>query len=242
MRRFIIVPFLAATALLLCASSASAFRLIIERVDGVGNTIATNDILLFEISLDTEGASTVNDGGSNVSLATTGLEGISVGMLVDSGVLSYDSGSSAAVSYILYSPNEGKGAPSVYMTPPQNPPSIWPGTVPLNTQQVNVNFIEVNLGTTRASTPRVFLTTLAFTALTTIDSGSPSTVHLTFVDPNNPATKLGGNLFRVSGVDIYPNVVISPGPIELPEPGVALLSLTALATVGGVLTVRRRQR
>lgn len=212
--RLLMINLLATAVVLLGATSASAFSLFISDVLQPTGTAVTSDQVIIEISLDADGA---------------GIEGFSLGLVYDADIFEYVQGASAATTYILFSPNEGKGKPSVYLVPSPTPPNQWPGTVAPGTEQVNVDFVEPTFGATRATGNGIFLATIVFHIEGAGDGLGEINLSLTS----------GGNLFRVNGSDIGGSVTLGPGvSVVTPEPTTAIL--VGLGLVGLGVAGRRR--
>ena len=226
---------LTALAVLLAASTAGAYALTAELVSGDPANAMIGDDFTYEIYLDTEGA-------SSITLFSVSYE-------FDPNVIAYDEANSMNHSYYpLYAPGAGK-APATWLEAVpfsdgacpddttagmcgNNPPQQWGGNPAPLGAHVNVDFIEVNLGTTTATTSNLHISTISFTA-----TGNGSfTPNFSFDN--------GGNVFSIDGgTDIKDQVsatFVGGDSVVVPEPTFAGLALGALGTVG-VLAARRRR-
>ena len=114
-----------AVSALLVASSANAISLSLDGANGQLVTPGTQ--VTVTVSLDTEG--------------TAGIVLLSVGVIFDDTILSYNASLSSVSSYALLSP------PQPFLTPVSSPAQLFAGT----TDQVNVDFVASNLSSGAAA-------------------------------------------------------------------------------------------
>lgn len=170
-----------------------------------------------------------------------GVFGFLVAILYDPTELSYDQLGSSAASYILYSPAEGKSAPSVYMLPSPDPPELWTGTVPPGKEAVALGFNSNIPSPTRATGTGILLATLVFDVLVVdyLTEIHPE-IALDVSSPWNSffvvASAVGGDPEDVA--DVKSQVVLGENVRVVPEPTTALL----LGLGAAVLAVARRRR
>jgi hypothetical protein len=232
--RFLIAT-AAAFALLLTSSIAGAYEIRLGlktgSIDPANITIGQS--FVYEVFLDT--TNTVGTPTVPASRITL----FSASVAYDPTKIAYDKINSYANDYYpLYSPGGTKGVVATYLTPTFDPFGLWPAP-PAGKQQINIDFIESNLGNTVASDTNLKLGEIAFNA---IGTGNPG-IALSFA--------LGGNIFSVEQIDITGKEVPYNGPevatlaftsggtVVVPEPGIAALALGALGTLGFLATRRR---
>lgn len=158
---------------------------------------------------------------------------LSVSVMATSSVFRYDPVLSSQSTYILYSPNIGRGLSSVYLVPPgkrfsQSPdwsPVEWP-TPPPGLTQVNIEFVEKNLSSTRKTGLGIVLATLVFEVL---DGDMAGSLALSLDETGDLA---GGNIFRIDlgreHVDIADEVTLGPAITIIPEPASLVLVASGL--------------
>jgi len=209
--RLLTINLLATAMLLLGALSANAWTITMQS-SYAGATLAPSDTVSIDVYLDAP---------------DTGLQLLSVAVVYDPIVLTYDGLSSTAASYILYAPAAG-ATPATYLVPSQNPPATWPVPDP-GTGQVNVNFQEVNLLPTGGSGLGVYLATLVFHVA---DPGDGlGEIYLSLTSP--------GNIIRANDVVVTGSGILGPGiDVITPEPTTALL--VGLGLIGLGVAGRRR--
>jgi len=111
------------------------------------------DIVSFDVFLDT--TNPYDNGSSRIVL-------LSVGMTFDPSVAMYRPDLSAVDDYYpLYHPGIGKSYPATWLEPLSNPPALY-GSPPPGMEQVNIDFIEVNLLGALGASTRLYLATLSF--------------------------------------------------------------------------------
>lgn len=212
--RLLIVNLLATALMLFSAASASAY--VLSLVPTTPTTVAgPGAIISFDVFLDTEGAS--------------GITLFSASLTFDPLVVAYRNDLSDANDYYpLYAPQVGKTQPATWLSPIADPPGLWPAP-PAGLQQINVDFIEVNLNNTVATGTNVFIATLAFEAVGFGVSNG------TFSFDN------GGNIFSVNQIPVEGTLAFTSGDATMtviPEPTTALL--VGLGLVGLGVAGRRR--
>ena len=227
--RMFIVNLLAAALLALSASSAAAVSVTMTGVDG--QAVNPGEQFTVTVTLDTE--------------ATTGITLLSIGVLFDDTKLAYvkEAGGTFATSYMLYK-TASKGNPNNFLkasTTCGGYPS--PGGYYTNsgdcslrvntTDQVNLDFVSADLalGTSGGNTGIAEMAQLVFEVLP--GASGAAIVELSQTSPGNVIGQPGGG--STTGT------LIGGGVVNVPEPGVAGLSLAALLTVGG-LRARSRMR
>ena len=214
----ILINRLLVTGLLFFFSAASASAITLTLGGAGGQDVTPGGTTSVTLTLDTD--------------ATTGITLMSIGVLFDDTRLSYDKDASSTTSYILYGGKGGGGymkASSTCGGYPQTAPagcSIRVGTI----NQVNVDYVSVDLTNGTQNTGSVLLVTLVFDVL---DNDGPAAITLSQTSPGNVIGQPGGGSTTAT--------LIGDGSVNVPEPGVAGLSLAALLTVGG-LRIHRRQR
>ncbi len=217
---------LASAGLFLLASSAQAYELrLVRAIDGAfgsspGLIIVADapfttigDLVSYDVYLDTQGQ-------SNIIL-------FSASLTYDPSVVNYRPDLSDAEDYYpLYSPAVGKGNPT-WLVPATDPPGLWPSPPP-GLEQINVDFLEVNLNPTTATATDQYLGTLTFELV------GPGTSAMSWSLDNE------GNIFVVDQVGIQTDIApqVSMVVVWAPEPTAALLVGMGLAGLG--LRARRR--
>lgn len=215
--RLLKINMLAIALVLFGAFSASAYQL--SLVPTTPTTVANiGDLISFDVFLDTEGAS--------------GITLFSSALIYDPTVVQYRPDLSDAEDYYpLYAPALGKGSVPTWLEPTFDPPGLWINPTP-GTQQVNVDFIETNLGNTTATATNLYLATLTFEAV----GYGTSTGYWGFAPP----TITG--IFSVNQVDVAGTLAFATGSptmtVVIPEPTTALL--VGLGLVGLGVAGRRR--
>ena len=205
--RLFMINMLATALLLFGASSASALAI---SLGGATATAGVGSQVSVTVSMDTE--------------STTGITLLSVGVLFDDAELSYNQGASTTTSYILYGGKGGGGymkASSTCGGYPQTAPagcSIRVGT----TNQVNVDFVSVDLTNGTQNTGATLLATLVFD-VTAVGDGSAA-ISLSLTSPGNVIGLPGG----ASGTA----TLSGNGVVTTPEPTTALLVGLGLMGLG----------
>jgi hypothetical protein len=221
--RHVIVSSVVMLALLGSVRTAAAYELRLIATSP-SSPVAPGDFVSYDLYLDTQGES--------------GIVLFSVGLTFDPSGLAYRPDLSDAEDYYpLYAPAVGKTTPATWLVPPPgfDPPQLWP-VPPPGLAQVNVDFIEVNLGETVATATNLYLATLTF-EVTYTPSGPE---NIGFTSPMNLSFDNGGNIFNVGGVDVSDQVgIVNTGPViqVIPEPTTALLLGLGLCGLG---VARRR--
>ena len=219
--RFLIVNLLATALLFIGASTASARSLTSSSPDA-GPELAVGDQVTITVSLDTEG--------------TDGITLLSVSINVDAEFLEYRGDLSSATTYLLYQAGKAGGP---YLTAAANPPELRFAT----DNQVNMDFTATDLlvgtgvveGYSEVS-PTVLVPGGQLAILVFDVIGTP---------PNSGITSASLSISQAGNVIAGPGTTgtASLGPdldFQVPEPGIASLSLAALLTVGALRTRSRR--
>jgi len=225
-----IVNLLAAALVAFSASSAAAA--VITMAGVVGQELNQGDRFEVSVTLDTDG--------------TTGITLLSIGVLFDDTKLAYVKGATEtfATSYMFYSaptkgnPNNFLKASSTcggYPSPGGYYTNSGDCSLRVNTtNQVNLDFVSADLaaGTSGNNTGVAQMANLVFEVLDTAEDGA-AVVELSQTSPGNVIGQPGGGSTTAT--------LLGGGVVNVPEPGVAGLSLAALLTVGG-LRARSRMR
>ena len=225
--RMFIVNLLAAALLAFSASSAGAISLALAGADG--QTVNPGEQFSVTVTLDTE--------------ATTGITLMSIGVLFDDTKVAYvkEATETTTTSYILYGGKGGGGYMKANTTCggyPVVPPGSAGCTIRVGTtNQVNVDYVSVDLTGGTQNTGVVQLVTLAFDVLA--GASGNADFSLTQLSPGNVIGQPGGESTTATLTPDGDNG--QADFVVVPEPGVAGLSLAALLTVGG-LRIRSRQR
>jgi hypothetical protein len=194
----------AALATLAFTQAASAFGLSYGIRGGQLSSYSTSDAVVVDIFLDAP---------------DPGLSTIEASIRVESAVLSYDAAGSAALPVVHPAPSYGttgaapgyilySAAPAVYMLPLSNPWQTWPAPPPGQTQ-VDVQYVEANLGQTSATGTNIWIASLLFHVTADFDTTD------IVLDTSEPE------------VQVYLPITLSG---HLPEPTTALLLGLALLT------------
>jgi hypothetical protein len=220
-------------ALLLVSSQASAWALSVVS-QGPVSSLTSSDTVTLDIFLDADAGLTL------LSTAIT---------YDDDGELTYNGPASDALlpnttnciapacgvgpggaqpQYILYT--GGKGSTILY--PQQTPFWLnWPGVLPPDRLQVNLNFAEPAFGSASATGTGIYIGTLVFDVNATVDGTAPMELCI----------DCAGNILQ-EGLTVIPASQIpltgTPIMVTLPEPAIASLALAGLVTV---YLVRRRR-
>lgn len=214
--RLLMINLLATALVLFSASFASAYELRLVSATPANTISSVGDIVSYDIFLDTQG---VNEG----------IVLFSASLIFDPAVVNYRLDLSDAEDYYpLYAPGSGKTQPATWLIPIADPHQLWPAP-PAGLNQVNVDFIEVNLNESIGTSTNEYLGTLAFE----VTGEGTSAMNWSFDG--------GGNIFNVQGVAIDEQVsMVNTLPVitTIPEPTTALL--VGLGMVGLGVAGRRR--
>ena len=216
--RLLKINLLATALVLFGAFSASAYQLSLVPTTPTQNVLP-GALISFDVFLDTEGES--------------GITLFSSALIFDPTVVQYRPDLSDAEDYFpLYAPGAVKGGAPTYLEPTFDPPALWVAPLP-GTEQVNVDFIETNLGNTVATATNLLLATLTFEALA--PGTTAGVAYWGFAPPTNTG------VFSVNTVDVSGTLAFAPGdPVMsvIPEPTTDLL--VGLGLVGLGVAGRRR--
>jgi hypothetical protein len=194
-------------ALLVAAASTADAYAIRYSVSPLGS-LSTSDTIQVDVYLD----------------ADPGLQLLSIGVLWETDVLSFQPLASSSPSYILYTPSPGPGE-AAWLEPTRDPWIEWPGLKPPGFSQVNLDFnTPLPIYPSPASGTNIWLSSLVFH----VDdaSGGPPILDVTL--------EAAGNVLHSYDVDVDPADV----PITLiPEPATA-----AMLGLGLALALRRGRR
>ena len=216
--RFFIINLITAALFMFSASTAGAIEMILAGADG--QTLAPGEQVSVTMTLNTE--------------TTVGITLLSIGVLFDDTRLAYNKAASTTTSYLLYGGKGGGGYLKASTTCggyPQTAPAgctIRVGT----TNQVNVDFVSVDLTNGTANLGTELLATLVFDVLPLAPNGQ-ATLALTQTSPGNVVGQPGGMSTTAT--------LTGSGSVVVPEPALAGLSLAALLTLGGLRLRARRQ-
>lgn len=232
--RLIVTRLVATLAVLLAASTADAFRVdmaaFLNGSPYAGEALQVNDQIEIRVDLDTED-------GSGITL-------LGVGVLFDEGSFTYRQDLSSTTTYLLYT-----GTKSPYLIPA----STCGGTSGTGCSLFGTRSNQVQLDFISNSLPDGVPGT---TATDTSVAGAPQLVSLIFEVTDTTAGSASfdfdfdpffGSILQICSPNpCPPNPTANPpltlgssAVVTLPEPGIAVLSLSALGTVA---ILRRRRR
>jgi hypothetical protein len=217
--RTLITNMLAAALLVFGAASASAFNITMtSSYDGV-TVLGSSDTITVNVFLDAP---------------TSGLQTLSVSVIVDSSALAYDAAASTALpinypapaviygttgnqpGYILYSTVPVAMASAVAgLYPQQTPFQTWPAP-PAGSQQVNINLANAGFVATSATGNNIWLSSLVFHV---IDAEN----HLSSTEIEVSVSNGGNTVFANSVEQKGSTTTSAPIQVNLPEPTTALL-------------------
>jgi hypothetical protein len=224
--RLLMINLLATAMLLVSAVSASAYQLNLVPTTPTSGNIG--DIVSFDVYLNTEGLS--------------GITLFSVSLTFDPTVATYRQDLSANNSYYPLYAGPAKSATWLQPVPfdsnvcspgnelCSNAPLLWTGNQPAIGKQLNIDFIEHNLGNTKATATALLLSHVSF-ELTGVGTSA-----------GEWGFGYGGNVFSIAGTDISGTPQVSANGDAtmsvVPEPTTALL--VGLGLVGLGVAGRRR--
>jgi hypothetical protein len=215
--RLLTINLLATAMLLFGAASASAWSVtLVDTGAKDGVLVAASDFITIDIYLD----------------ADPGLQLLSIGVMYDSTIMTYEGGLTTQPTYMLFSSAAGT-QPATYLVPSQSPYQEWGGvpTVGGPGGQVNLNWQEVGLNPAPASGNGIWLGQLIFHVTGAAGDGVGE-IYLSMT--------ANGNILRVNDVVLPPSsTTLSPGiAVITPEPTTALL--VGLGLIGLGVAGRRR--
>jgi hypothetical protein len=204
---------------LLCASTASAFEARMTSAYA-GQPLGVGDTVDIDVHFDA---------------TTVGVQLLSLGFLFETAELVYVPQTNASVgvpSYILF----GGSMPSRALYAQQTTWLLWPGTTPPGLSQVNINWADTTFTGTAVTGSDLKIAQIRFQVVSVGDGASNIQMSV----------GAGGNIFQVTAVPGTPGdpntpitLVGSPIALNLPEPTVGALAMTALVSLA---VVRRRAR
>lgn len=239
-------------AMLLSASSAFAYGMTLQLAPtspDPASEVSVGDTFAYEVYLD----ATTNGDNDGVGDPTwSRITFFSVSISYDSTVMGYNPFASESEDYYpLYAPavvgvKAEPSSPATYLVPDRNPPTDWKAVGGGNTPgglggQINVDFI-VNTGAqgiSVATATNEYMATVAFNATYAgagqIIFGFDGGGNVFSINGNGTAIDLPS----YTGSEVLNVAIASGGTILVPEPGLAVMALGALATLG---MLRRGQR